>query len=204
MKLLGSPTSPYARKARIVIIEKGLEDRVEIVAANPLGSDEDAAPLRAVNPVGKIPALVRDTGEALYDSPVICEYLDHVGKGPALLPPAGEARWTTLRRQALGDGVADAAFSIVMELRRPETERSADWQTRWLNIILRAADAVEAELAQGDIGFDLGGLSLVSGFSYVAFRLPQIDWRAGRPRLTAWMATQEARPSVAGTAPPTA
>jgi glutathione S-transferase len=89
-----------------------------------------------------------------------------------------------------------------MELRRPESERSAEWLDRWQSGILRAADAVEVELAGGEIGFDLGAIGLISAFSYVTFRLPQIDWRAGRPQLTAWMAAMEARPSVAATAPP--
>ena len=133
---------------------------------------------------------------------MICEYLDAQGAGARLLASEGQARWTALRRQALGDGVADAAFSYVMELRRPESERSAEWLNRWQSGILRAADAVEAELAGGEIGFDLGAIGLISAFSYVTFRLPQIDWRAGRPNLTAWMATMEARPSVAATAPP--
>ena len=204
MQLLSSPTSPYARKVRITILEKGLSEAVAILPGMPLGTEADAAPVRAANPLGKIPALLLADGTSLYDSPVICEYLDTVGTGARLLPADGPARWSALRRQALGDGVADAAFATVMEFRRPEVERSVEWQDRWLGGILRAADAVEADLATAGIGFDLGAIGLVAAFSYVSFRLPNIDWKAGHPLLTAWMATMDTRPSVAATAPPTA
>ena len=202
MRLLSSPTSPYARKVRMTLIEKGLADQVTVDAAVPLGTAEEAAAVRRVNPLAKIPALVLDTGEALYDSPVICEYLDSLGTGPTLLPAAGPARWTALRRQALGDGVADAAFNIVMEHRRPEAQRSTEWLDRWARAVHGAADALEQELAHGALGFDLGAIALSAAFGYVDFRLPQIDWRAGRPRLTEAFAELAARPSFVATAPP--
>ena len=202
MRLLSSPTSPYARKVRMTLIEKGLADQVTVDAAVPLGTAEEAAAVRRVNPLAKIPALVLDTGEALYDSPVICEYLDSLGTGPTLLPAAGPARWTALRRQALGDGVADAAFNIVMEHRRPEAQRSTEWLDRWARAVHGAADALEQELAHGALGFDLGAIALSAAFGYLDFRLPQIDWRAGRPRLTEAFAELAARPSFVATAPP--
>jgi len=202
MRLLSSPTSPYARKVRMTLIEKGLADQVTVEAAVPLGTAEEAAAVRRVNPLAKIPALVLDTGEALYDSPVICEYLDSLGTGPTLLPAAGPARWTALRRQALGDGVADAAFNIVMEHRRPETQRSTEWLDRWARAVHGAADALEQELAHGALGFDLGAIALSAAFGYLDFRLPQIDWRTGRPRLAAAFADLAARSSFIATAPP--
>ena len=202
MRLLSSPTSPYARKVRMTLIEKGLADQVTVDAAVPLGTAEEAAAVRRVNPLAKIPALVLDTGEALYDSPVICDYLDSLGTGPTLLPAAGSARWTALRRPALGDGVADAAFNIVMEHRRPEAQRSTEWLDRWARAVHGAADALEQELAHGALGFDLGAIALSAAFGYLDFRLPQIDWRAGRPRLTEAFAELAARPSFVATAPP--
>jgi glutathione S-transferase len=171
----------------------------------PLGSDTDAAPVRAANPLGKIPALILDDGSTLYDSPVICEYLDSLAStAPGLLAASGAARWTALRLQALGDGVADAGFNIVMEGRRDADKRSDFWVERWTAAILRSADAVEAELAAGDLPFDLGGIGVACAFAYIRFRLPQIDWRAGRPRLAGWMDAANARPSMAATAPPAA
>ena len=202
MRLLSSPTSPYARKVRMTVLEKGLADRVAIEPGVPMGTADEAAAVRRVNPLGKIPALVLDTGEALYDSPVICEYLDAIGTGPALLPASGTGRWTALRLQALGDGVADAAFNIVMEHRRAEALRSSEWLDRWTRAIHGAADALEEALAAGPLAADLGAIAIAAAFGYVAFRLPQIDWRAGRPRLTAAFADLAARPSFVATAPP--
>ena len=202
MRLLSSPTSPYARKVRMTVLEKGLADRVASEPGVPMGTADEAAAVRRVNPLGKIPALVLDTGEALYDSPVICEYLDGIGTGPALLPASGTGRWTALRRQALGDGVADAAFNIVMEHRRAEALRSSEWLDRWTRAIHGAADALEEALAAGPLAADLGAIAIAAAFGYVDFRLPQIDWRAGRPRLTAAFADLAARPSFLATAPP--
>jgi glutathione S-transferase len=202
MRLLSSPTSPYARKVRMTVLEKGLADRVAIEPGVPMGTADEAAAVRRVNPLGKIPALVLDTGEALYDSPVICEYLDAIGTGPVLLPASGTGRWTALRLQALGDGVADAAFNIVMEHRRAEALRSSEWLDRWTRAIHGAADALEEALAAGPLAADLGAIAIAAAFGYVDFRLPQIDWRAGRPRLTAAFADLAARPSFVATAPP--
>jgi glutathione S-transferase len=204
MRLLHSATSPYVRKVRMTLIETGQADQVELVPGIPLGDAEQAAAVRRLNPLGKIPALVLETGEVLYDSPVICEYLIRRAGADALLPADGPARWTALRRQALGDGVADAAFSIVMEHRRPADQRSTEWLDRWTTSIHSAADAVELELAGKEIAFDLGGIALAAAFGYVAFRLPGVDWRAGRPGLAAWFAGVEQRAGFVGTAPPQA
>ena len=202
MRLLSSPTSPYVRKVRMVLIEKGLGDAVTLAPGAPMGSEAEAAAVRSVNPLGKIPALVLDSGEALYDSPVICEYLDQLGTGPQLLPAQGAGRWTALRRQALGDGVADAAFNLVMEHRRPAEQRSAEWLGRWTEALHNAAGALEVELAAGDFALDLGAIAVAAAFGYLDFRLPQIDWRAGRPRLTAWFAEFSQRAAFAETVPP--
>ena len=123
MELLGSPPSPYTRKARIVAGIKGLSGSVRFVVCNT--ADEDGS-LRRKNPLGKIPALVLDDGSALYDSRVIAEYLDTIGSGPMLFP-GGAARWPALCRQSLGDGICDAALLQIYEGRfRPENFRSAD------------------------------------------------------------------------------
>jgi len=202
MRLLSSPTSPYARKVRMVLIETGLSDAVTLAPGAPMGSAAEAAAVRSVNPLGKIPALVLDSGEALYDSPVICEYLDQLGTGLRLLPAEGAGRWTALRRQALGDGIADAAFNLVMEHRRPAEQRSAEWLGRWTEAVHNAAAALEDELEAGAFAVDLGAVALAAALGYLDFRLPQIDWRAGRPRLSAWFADFSQRASFAETAPP--
>lgn len=200
MQLFSSPTSPFARKARVIILERRLD--VAVVSANPFGTEAETLALRKANPLGKIPALVLEDGEAIFDSPVICEYLDRLGDAPSLLPTSGPARWTALRRQALGDGVAEAGFNIVMEGRRPEALRSDEWTARWRGAILSAAAAMEAELTADAGAFDLGAVTLACAFGYIRFRLPDIDWAAGHPKLSAWIDALLARDSLAATAPP--
>lgn len=197
MKLYFSPTSPYVRKVRVVAIERGLADRMELIALSPF---DDADRLGEANPLLKVPALARDDGPVLFDSPVICEYLDATAPGGArLLAGAGEARWRTLRLQALADGVLDAAFSLVMEQRRPETERSASWSGRWTDAIRRAVTAAGADGPPPD--FDLGAIALGCALGYLDFRLGHLAWRSVAPSLEAWYAALDARPAFAATRP---
>ncbi len=197
MKLLFSPTSPYTRKVRITVIEKGLADRVEIAPVDVLGKPDI---VRASNPLAKIPALVLEDGTALFDSRVICEYLDSLAPQPVLLPK-NASRWGVLRRQALGDGIMDAAFNLVMERRRPEALRSEEWTTRWTAAMSNAIAALEAELPQ-DPPFDLGWIAAIAAVDYVEFRLGDLGMLAATPKLAAWRAAMADRPSVAASAPP--
>ena len=197
MKLYCSPTSPYARKVRIVAVERGLAAMIEEITATPFENPVVAA----ANPLSKIPALMLDDGTALYDSPVICEYLDSLGAPPRLIPAAGDARWTTLRLQALADGIMDAAFSLVMELRRPEPQRSEEWLIRWQGNIMRAVTATVAEPARTSPELNLGQITLACALGYLDFRHPAIGWRDAAPDLTPWFETWAARPSFAATVP---
>ena len=183
-----------------MILERRLD--IVVVGANPFGTAEEVETLRGANPLGKIPALILDDGRAIFDSPVICEYLDTLGDAPPLLPRSGAARWTALRRQALGDGVAEAGFNIVMEGRRPADQRSDEWTARWRGAILSAAAALEGELTGDPAPFDLGAITLACAFGYIRFRLPDIDWAAGNPKLSAWIDALLARDSLAATTPP--
>jgi glutathione S-transferase len=192
MKLFYSSTSPYARKVRVLALELGLGDGLELIEASPLSNPPA---LLAANPLGKIPALVRDDGSVLFDSPVICEFL--AAGNEAVLPSDGEARWTVLRLQALADGLMDAAFSRTMELRRPETERSPSWIARWSEGIVRAV----AQARPGD-GFGLGEIALATALGYLDFRCEDLQWRSHAPELSDWYARHLARPSLAKTAPP--
>lgn len=196
MKLITSDTSPYGRKVRIVIAEKGLGARVTVVDQSPLA--EDVAALREVNPLGKIPALVGDDGAALYDSRVICEYLDGLAPAPRLVPESGPARIDVLRRQALADGVMDAAFNLVMERRRPEAQRSAEWMARWQGNLLRGIAAMDADVREE---FDLGAIAAAAAIGYVEFRLGDLDWRGDAPEVELWWGRVRVRPSVKATAP---
>ncbi len=199
MKLYHSPTSPYVRKVRVVAIEKGLADRIELVDASP------GPPLTAVygvNPLGKVPALVTDDGVALYDSPVICEYLDSLVPAAPLIPRSGAARWQVLRCQALCDGILDAAVGIVLERRRPPAERSAQAQEHSAAAIRRAVAALAAELRPAAAVFDLGQISIAAALGYLEFRLGDADLGADQPAIRDWWSATRQRPSLAATRPP--
>ena len=197
MRLMLSSTSPYARKVRAVAIEKGLQDAIELVEVNPLG--EATAALRAANPLGKVPALLLDDGRTIFDSPVICEYLDGLGGEPRLIPRDESRRIEVLIRQALGDGIMDAAFALVMERRRPEAQRSAEWMQRWTGSILRSIPAL-ARPVTGAV--DLGDLAGAAALAYLDFRLPDLGWRSHAPAVVPWFDAMAARPSLRDTAPP--
>jgi glutathione S-transferase len=199
MKLYYSPTSPYVRKVRVVAIEKGLADRIELVTANPW---PDPAAVAAVNPLGKVPALVTDDGLALYDSPVICEYLDSLVPAAPLIPRSGAARWQVLRCQALCDGILDAAVEIVLDGRRPEAERSPASQQRWANAIRRGLVALGPELRPAATPFDLGQIAIAVALGYLEFRLGDHELGAQQPALRDWWAAVRERSSVAATRPP--
>jgi len=199
MKLYYSATSPYARKVRVLIIEQGLQDAVSLERADPMA--ENAA-TRIGNPLSKIPALELKDGTHLFDSPVICEYLDHEAAGEALLPKDGDRRWAVLTAQALGDGILDAALSLVMESRRPETERSAFWQDRWTAAIHRGVDEIAEDVTSDRKVFDLGRITYACALGYLDFRLRDLDWRGPHPNLVTWYDEISARESFVLTTPP--
>ena len=199
MKLYYSATSPYARKVRVLIVEHGLSDQVTLERTDPM---TETAAAKIGNPLSKIPALELEDGTSLYDSPVICEYLDHQVTDMPLLPREGARRWAVLTAQALGDGILDAALSLVMESRRPETERSAFWQDRWTAAIHRGVDRIAEDVATDRETFDLGRITYVCALGYLNFRLPELDWRGPHPNLFAWFKDMSARESFVLTAPP--
>lgn len=193
MKLYYHPISPYVRKVMICAHENGLMDKIQTVMTDTL--DEG---LRRVNPLCKIPALELDDGTALYDSRVICEYLDGLGTG-ALIPSSGPERLEARLLEALGDGIADAALRRVMETRRSEGDRHADVIDRQSRAI--HAGLIEAERLVGQTRFGLGHAAVAAALIYIDVRLPEARWRAVHPQLADWLATVERRPSLAGTAP---
>lgn len=198
MKLFWSPASPYARKVRTVAREKGLTGRIEEVSVDTAQVPPD---LIATNPLGKIPALALDDGSALYDSPVICAYLDEAGSGTALVPSAGPDRFLVLRAEALADGVMDLAVGLVMETRKPEDERSPTTVAKWRGQLARSLDAMEVDCAALPGTATLGHLAFVCALDYVAFRHPDMAWQQGRDALAAWHAVVANRPSLLDTAP---
>jgi len=204
VKLYYSLNSPYARKARIIIHELGLKPRVEDVIVT-LPAD---AKFRAINPLGKIPALILDDGSAIYDSPVICEYLDEFGNGPffprAKLLREAQGRWRALTLQALGDGLADAVVRRNQERRLAPEKRSEE-------VIERQARAIEASFAVLDrmapkfpAEPTIGELAVACAIGYLDLRAPEDGWRQRYPHLAEWLDVFSRRPSAQATRPPPA
>jgi glutathione S-transferase len=197
MQLLYSPMSPFARKVRVVAFELGLAEQLELVVASPY-TDES---VRAINPLSKIPVLIPDKGAAIFDSPVICDYLAHLA-GRSLTPAAGPERWTALTQQALADGMGDAALAIVRERLRdgegkgPGRQDLFDRQAAALNAAL---DLLEREDLPAD-RFQIGEIAVAAQLAYLDGRAV-LDWRQGRPTLAAWYEPISLRPSMVATAP---
>jgi glutathione S-transferase len=160
----------------------------------------DPADLHAANPLGKVPALVLSDGRCIVDSPVICDYLDTLAD-PRLIPADTAARIDCRTREALADGISDAAFSRTMERLRPEPQRSADWNVRWTNAIRRTIAHFNANIPSREQP-DLGDIALACALSYVDFRHADMNWDHDAPALRAWLTGILARPSLAETAPP--
>jgi glutathione S-transferase len=197
LKLFYSSVSPYARKVRVLVSEKGLESRIALQSCLPF---EKPADLVALNPLSKVPCLVLEDGSALYDSPFICEYLDQLS-APELLPPSGRARWLTLGRQALADGILDAGVSIRLEGQRPETERSPAWITGQTEVMDRTLSSFEGAIASFGETLTMAHIALGCALGWLDFRMPTYDWRKGRPQLAHWFSQISARPSMIATKP---
>lgn len=201
MKLFSNPASPFGRKVKVAAIETGLIGRIEVVDVRTTAVAPDDA-LLAVNPLAKIPCLVTAEAGALYDSRVICEYLDGLHEGPRLFPAEGPARWAALRLQALADGIMDAALLARYEaFLRPEERRWPDWSAAQLAKAGRALDSLENGTADLDGEPDIGRVALACALGYLDFRFPDLAWRQGRGRLAGWFAGIAARDSMRRTAP---
>jgi glutathione S-transferase len=202
MKLYITPGSPYARIARIVVIEKGLESRVEIIVAQTRLTD---SPYYSINPSGRVPYLVRDDGIGLEDSAVICTYLDHLDGNPAFDLPAGDLAWEARRLEALARSTLDGLAVWGREIVRPQNERSPTVLQHEAQRSERMADLWEVEiehpLMRGALNLMQVTLACALGFEA---RIPDLRWRPQHPKLCDWFSRIAARPSIAATAPPIA
>ena len=197
MKLYITHPSPFARKCRIVAREKGLIERIEEVAVDPYAN---APELLASNPIVQVPTLIAEDGLPISDSPVICEDLDALGSGPRRLPPEGPERLRVRRMETQANAALEMGVKLLLELRRPEGERSPSWMARWTENMGRALDALE--VARPDAArLDMGVITAGVAVAWIGFRHPGYDWRSGRPHLTALHAALETRPSFAETRP---
>jgi glutathione S-transferase len=200
VKLRYSPGSPYVRKVTVVAHETGLDAKIERVPTS-VSPIKPSADYQKEQPLSKVPCLVLDNGEALYDSPVICEYLDSLHAGAKMFPPSGPARWTALRRQATGDGILDAAILLRYELLRPENIRWSEWTTGQMAKVQGGLAALEAEADKFGATVDIGTITIGCALGYLDFRFPDLGWRKTCPKLAKWYEGFSARPSMKATVP---
>lgn len=199
MKLIFSPASPFVRKVRVMVHEAGLLERVEAVAVTTTAMATDPA-ARWANPLGKIPALILDNGQAIFDSRVICRYLDDLsclGLYPA------DRLWDVLTLEALADGIMESAVLMIYEIRlRNEEQRSAQWVEAQSSKIINALDALESNrfpAIEGALNF--GQIALACALGYLDFRHDALEWRDGRPALSSWYSKLQDRASLKDTIP---
>ncbi len=197
MRLYITHPSPFARKCRIVAREKGLAGRVREIVVDPYA---DAPELMATNPLIQVPTLIAEDGLPLTDSPLISEYLDGLGSGARLLPETGPERLRVRRIEVLASGALEAGVKLVLEKRRPESERSPSWMARWNDGIKRSLDALETlDLAEEPL--HLGVITVGVMVTWLNFRHSETDWLAGHPRLAALTGRLEERQSFRETHP---
>ena len=200
MKLYVTLSSPYARMARIVVLEKGLERRVELVEAKTRSAD---SPYYAINPSGRVPYLVRDDGVGMEESSLICDYLDRIDGAPTLAVPRGDDPWEVRRLQALATSLVDGISVWNRELARPENERSPTVIRHETERARRLIDLWEREIGHPVMHGALNMLQILFGCTLgLEVRNAGLQWRPGHPRLVQWYAPIAARPSFKATVPP--
>jgi glutathione S-transferase len=199
IELFYAPTSPFVRKVMACAIELGIADRIVKLssAAHPLKRDERIA---RFNPLAQVPAAKLAEGTLLFDSRVICEYLDDLGLGT--LFPRGPERWQVLTEQSLGDGLLDAALLTRYENTcRSDEIRSAEWIDGQMTKIAAALDEMERTVAVFGARISIGSLTIACALGYLDFRFASFDWRTSRPALSDWFAVMSQRPSLQETLP---
>lgn len=198
MKLCWSSRSPFVRKVMIVVHELGLEDRVATVRTLVHPARPNAA-MMAVHPIAKIPALVLDDGTAIYDSRVICEFLDAEFGGGTLVPGSGPERWRVLTRHAMVDALLETCLVWLLERARPAEQRQDALIDASRLRITAGLDVLEDDVLR-EAPFTLADVATASALAYLDFRFGELDWRNGRPALAGWFDRVSSRPSVIKTA----
>ncbi|WP_375460499.1 glutathione S-transferase [uncultured Enterovirga sp.] len=199
MKLFYSAASPFVRKVMVCAHELGIADRIDLVPSKASPVDRSAE-IRTDNPLGQVPTLVTEHGMALYDSRVICEFLD--GQAGGRLFGSGEARWRAITEQALADGALGAALLARYEaMLRPEPQRWSDWSRGQMGKVADALDRFEVILPSAADRVDIGTITIGCALGYLDFRFPDLDWRRDHSAAAAWFAGFGERPSMAKTRP---
>ena len=196
MKIAYSAASPYVRKVMAWAIARGLNDKIERWT---VGTTDPA--LLPFNPLSKVPSFITDDGMMLYDSPVICEYLDSIGGAPKLFPAEGPARWNALRQQALGDGILDASQPRRREIALPQDDGRKAYIDLQRGKVSRAIDVLEKEAGTFGELKTIGEVAVGCALGYLDFRFANEPWRPGHPQLDAWYAKVLKLPPLAETMP---
>ena len=200
MKLTFSPTSPYARKIRILLAEKGIE--VESIEDSPWTADTGVT---ALNPLGKVPVLETDDGQVMFDSPVVAAYIEALDRPPHLLPAEPMAAVQVRQTEALADGILDAALLVRLEGLRPEAAQLPEAIERQQAKIERALAALETRLGGADCfhgdTLSLADIAALCALEYLDFRLPTLPWRSRHPHLARFAERMGARPNCVATRP---
>ncbi len=200
MKLYWSSRSPFVRKVMAFAHECGVVGRIECVRTL-VAMTQPNADLLKINPTGKIPTLLVDDGSALYDSTVICEYLDSLHDGRRLFPASGPARWTALRRHALGNNLLDNLMLWRNEMLRPQVQQSPETLAAFEIKVRNAVAALDRDaeaLATDAVG--IGHIAIACALSYADFRFANLGWRRGNDRIARWFDAFAQRPSMVNTA----
>ncbi|WP_288904834.1 glutathione S-transferase N-terminal domain-containing protein [uncultured Sneathiella sp.] len=198
MKLCYSALSPFVRKVRVAAIEHNLMDKIEIVDSDHSDMFKGINP---ANPLGKVPSLTLENGDVLFDSFVICEYLDSIGSGPSLFPAAGPERWQVLTLHEMANGMTDAAYQRRVDSILPEGEGSPSWSARLKLSMESCLNEMEKQAESYGDKVNIGTIAVGCALGYHDFRFGDEQWRNGRPKLTKWYEGFAARPSMAQTAP---
>jgi glutathione S-transferase len=194
MQLWYAPTSPFSRKVRIAAYELGQTQRIELIEVNPWSDQR----LRGLNPLSKVPTLILETGEALFESAVVCDYLDSLVPARRLYPSEGYKRWGALLLQGLADGASTSAGRLYADEQRPENERSPSMMQRFRLAIDASLTMLEGHQHLAE-GFTIGHVSVAAFLGYLKFRWPEKDWCASRPEIDAWFRDFSERPSMTTT-----
>ena len=198
MKLFYSSTSPYVRKVNVFAIETGLDNQIEWIKTNPWLAEDI---LTADNPLSKIPTLITDDEKIIYDSRVICEYLDTLHCGNKFHPENSDLRWQVLRLQALADGILEAGIIRFLERKRSAQQQSKDWDNTQKETIGRGLDYLENTVSDWGDNLDIGVISAACVLGWLDFRFANEDWRAQRPNLKSWFEQFSKRPSITKSMP---
>lgn len=199
MKMHWSSRSPFVRKAMIAAYESGVADKIERMPA-VVSLSKPNLDVMHDNPSGMIPTLILEDGYTLFDSVVICEYFDSLAPEPKLFPKAGAARWTALKRHALGDNMLDSLLLRRSETMKPQPRQTPEWLTTFALKLRNFVDVVEHEAdSLANTPFNIGHLAIGVALAYTDFRFAHTNWREGHPKAAAWMQTFLQRDSVVKT-----